>query len=81
MIEDFEKVKTKLEDQLTAKHKKAQFIDRKFILSQAIDVTTMSVLPKFPSSDLGQVQDKFKEHELRLSLMESKLKEFDTKFL
>ena len=41
----------------------------------------MSVIPKFPSSDQGQITDKFKEHELRLSIMESKLKEFDTRFL
>ena len=29
MLEDFEKVKTKFEEQLAAKHKKAQFMDRK----------------------------------------------------
>jgi hypothetical protein len=55
MVEDFEKVKTKFEDQLSAKHKKAQFIDRKFLFSQILDVTTMSVLPKFPSADQSQV--------------------------
>jgi hypothetical protein len=55
MVEDFEKVKTKFEDQLSAKHKKAQFIDRKLLSSKILDVTTMSVLPKFPSSDQSQV--------------------------
>jgi len=31
MLEDFEKVKTKFEEQLSSKHKKAAFIDRKFL--------------------------------------------------
>jgi len=51
------------------------------LLTVVLDITTMSVIPKFPSSDQAQITDKFKEHELRLSIMESKLKEFDTKFL
>jgi hypothetical protein len=38
-------------------------------------------MPKYPSQDHAQVLEKFKEHELRLSVMETKLKEIDTKFL
>lgn len=41
----------------------------------------MKVMPKLPGSDQTQIQEKFKEHELRLSVMEAHLKDFDTKFL
>ena len=56
-------------------------IVRIILLYICVDLTQIKVIPKYPSQDHAQILEKFKEHELRLSVMETKLKDIDTRFL
>ena len=80
---EMEEFKKKMEEAQQQQIKKQAFNDRKGYarLYIFVDLTQIKVIPKYPSQDHAQILEKFKEHELRLSVMETKLKDIDTRFL